>query len=588
MRVESVEYVTRDDEFVYDLTVANTHTYLVSESDVVVHNCGVGFKPKNGLLEGFPSTLKSVTIIPSTRDDKGGAEDNTSWVDWETSTWHIVVGDSAKAWAKTLGKLTGDKPRVSNLVISLAELRPGGKRLKGYGWLSSGWKPLADGLQGICRIMQQAAERPLTAIEIGDIVNWLGTVLSSRRSAQIWLMNDTHAEIEDFVEVKMNRWEKGEGQREQSNNSIAFTKKPSRERVVDLLHRVLNHGDPGFVNHAAALKRAPEMEGFNPCAEILLPSKGFCNLFQLVWHRFNGDLDGLLRAQYLAGRANYRQTCVSMRDGVLQLQWDDNQRLLRLCGVSPTGYVAWEGMNDPVRLEACRDAAIAGANSMADDFGLQRARRVTQVQPAGTVSKVLGLEGDEVHEGAHLALSRWIFNNINFSVHDEMLPKLAAAGYDLTPNPNDPTGVLVKFPVAYPASPMFTKKSIEINGVMEDVEVNDESALSQLERYRLLMKHYVQHNCSITVSYDEPEIPEIADWFMTHWDDYVGVSFLKRNDPTRTAKDLGFKYLPQEAVSKRLYEEYTAKLSPVDLSEDHSFDMLDDLLACSTGACPVR
>tara|TARA_R110002020_G_scaffold219283_1_gene427123 strand:- start:56 stop:580 length:525 start_codon:yes stop_codon:yes gene_type:complete len=90
--------------------------------------------------------------------------------------------------------------------------------------------------------------------------------------------------------------------------------------------------------------------------------------------------------------------------------------------------------------------------------------------------------------------------------------------------------------------------------------------VSQLERYRILMKHYVQHNCSITISFDESEIEEMADWFMENWDSYVGVSFLKRNDPTMTAKDLGFAYLPQEAISDRVYEEYVSKLLPLDLT----------------------
>lgn len=568
-------------------TTVKTPADLVDVFWLLLQGCGVGFKPLPGLLTGFPSTLKEVEIVPSTRKDKGGAENNSHRVDHETAVWHIRIGDSAKAWAKSLGKLLGDKPRVRKLVISLEELRPGGKRLRGYGWLSSGWEPLANALKGICDILIRKADQILSAIDIGDIVNYLGTVLSSRRSAQIWLLDDNDPEIEEFIDVKVGRWEKGQGQREQSNNSIMFWSKPDRSRVANLLSRILEGGDPGFVNAAEARRRAPEMDGFNPCAEILLPSKGFCNLMQVVWHRFNGDLEGLIDAQWYAARANYRQTCVSMRDGVLQLAWEDNQKLLRLCGISPTGYVSWEGMNNPEMLRAVKKAAIDGANSMADELGLQRSRRVTQVQPAGTSSKVLGLEGDEVHEGAHLALSRYIFNNVNFSKFDEMLPKLAEAGYRLRPNPNDPTGVLVTFPVAYPESPLFTKRIIPINGKEEVVEVNEEPAVSQLERYRILMENYVDHNCSITVSYDATEIDAMADWFMENWDSYVGVSFLKRNDPTKTAADLGFKYLPQETVSKRLYDEYVRDLKPIDLSADKAMDMLD-LADCATGACPVR
>lgn len=554
---------------------------------LLLQGCGVGFKPVTGLLTGFSTQLQEIEVLPSVRTEKGGAEDNVETYDAKSSVWTIKVGDSAKSWAKAVGKLLAGKFPARKLVIDLSELRPAGKRLKGYGWLSSGWQPLEKAMRRISELLRGAAGRPLTALEIGDIVNHLGTVLSSRRSAQIWLMDDFNEELNGFVDFKEGRYETGNEQREQSNNSIVFWQKPSAETLTDLLERILRGGEPGFINGAEAKRRAPEYVGCNPCAEILLPSKGFCNLVQVIWHRFNGDLKGLLLAQRLAGRANYRQTCVNMKDGVLQLSWDDNQHLLRLCGVAPLGYVSWEGLNDPAMLEQVRDAAIQGANSMADEFGTPRPRRVTQVQPGGTSSKHMGLNGDEVHEGAHLALSRWIFNNINVAKSEPLVAALRDANYHVIDHPFDPNAVLVRVPVEYPASPLFTKTTMVIDGREEEVEVNTESAIGQLERYRLLMAYYVEHNCSITVSFDETEIPAMVDWFDKHWDSYVGVSFLRRNDPTKTAKDLGFSYLPQEAVSRRMYEEYVSQLLPLDLSADTSSEMLD-MEDCATGACPAR
>lgn len=554
---------------------------------LLLQGCGVGFKPVPGLLSGFSERVKDIEVVPSVRTDKGGQEETTENYDHETRVWTITVGDSAKSWAKSLGKLLAGKYPAEKLVIDLSQLRPAGKRLKGYGWLSSGWKPLENAYTRIANLLINAAGRTLTAIEIGDIVNHLGTVLSSRRSAQIWLMDSHSQENNEFVVAKVGRYDNGNEHREQSNNSNLFWSQPSRETIVRLLHIALEGGDPGFVNAEAAKRRAPDFDGVNPCAEILLPSKGFCNLVQVVWHRFNGDFEGLLWAQYLAARANYRQTCVNMKDGVLQLAWDNNQHLLRLCGVAPLGYVAWEGLNNPEMLERAAAWARSGANSMADEFGTPRPRRVTQVQPGGTSSKHLGLAGDEVHEGAHLALSRWIFNNITVSAGEPLLDALRAANYRIKPHPFDKTAMLVSIPVEYPASPLFTPSTMMIDGREEYVEINQESAISQLERYRILMKHYVDHNCSITISFDESEIEDMADWFMKNWDDYVGVSFLKRNDPSKTASDLGFSYLPQETVSKRMYDEYMAELLPLDLSSDKSAELID-MGECASGACPVR
>lgn len=115
--------------------------------------------------------------------------------------------------------------------------------------------------------------------------------------------------------------------------------------------------------------------------------------------------------------------------------------------------------------------------------------------------------------------------------------------------------------------------------------VNTESAIDQLERYKWLMEEYVDHNCSITVSYDPSEVPGIISWLLDNWEIYVGVSFLFRNDPTKTAADLGYAYLPQEVVTEEAYKAYVDTLKPLELVD--SLEELQDE-GCSTGACPIR
>jgi ribonucleoside-triphosphate reductase len=138
--------------------------------------------------------------------------------------------------------------------------------------------------------------------------------------------------------------------------------------------------------------------------------------------------------------------------------------------------------------------------------------------------------------------------------------------------------VLVTFPVCWDGV-VFDK--------VDDKEVNLESAVVQLERYKLLQTSWNQQNTSVTISYDPSEIDNIIDWLMDNWDCYVGVSFIYRTDPTKTAKDLGYLYLPQEVVDERTYRDYIAQLKPVVLDDANSFDEIigED---CSTGACPIR
>ena len=214
---------------------------------------------------------------------------------------------------------------------------------------------------------------------------------------------------------------------------------------------------------------------------------------------------------------------------------------------------------------------------MADELGLPRPKNVTTIKPSGTLSKVM-----DTTEGVHKPLGKYIFNNVTFGKFDPLIPLCRAAGYKVIDNPNDPEAVLITFPVEWSDVP-FDK--VERGGKV--LEVNLESAVDQLERYKMLMQNWCQQNVSATISYSVEEVPEIVEWLISNWDDYVGVSFLFRADPTKTAKDLGYLYLPQEVVTKEVYDEYTARIQPIEIDEANDIDaeLQDD---CTSGVCPIR
>lgn len=573
---------------------------------LLLQGCGVGFRPIVGVLNGFQQVIPEIEVIRSKRKGKGGNANNKEKFNRDTGEWRITVGDSAEAWAKSIGKLVAGKYPAKKLVLDLSEIRPAGERLKGYGWISSGDHQIAIAYKAIADIFNKAAGRLLTRIEILDLINWLGTVLSSRRSAEICLMAYGEPEWQEFSTAKLNCWETGNSQRNQSNNTLLFYEKPSRDdlRHVFALMEQAGGSEPGFANAAEALRRAPWFRGFNPCAEILLGDKSFCNLVELVLYRFNGNFEALMRAAQIIARANYRQTCVWLDDGVLQRSWHELNQFLRLCGVGVTGVVSWDGADDAQAWAHLRANARVGAISMADDLGMPHPKAVTTIKPSGTKSKTLSLEGFECAEGVHKPLGRYIFNNIIFSRHDPMVKAMSDAGYTYIVHPNDAESVIVKIPVEY-SNIQFDKVFMDVernenrylgHGDFEtvtytetvEVEVNLESAVSQLDRYKMTMENYVDHNTSITVSYDPTEVEDIVDWFMNNWDSFVGVSFLYRNDPTKTAKDLGYSYMPQEVVDKQTYHDYADSLKPINWEGSESELEVDSGADCATGACPVR
>ena len=181
-------------------------------------------------------------------------------------------------------------------------------------------------------------------------------------------------------------------------------------------------------------------------------------------------------------------------------------------------------------------------------------------------------------EGIHKPLGRYIFNNVNFGKHDPLLDRLREANYKVIPNPTDPEGVLVTFPVAW--------DDIDFD-VINGMEVNIDSAVKQLETYKLLQNNWTQQNTSVTISYSPDEVESVISWLLENWDLYVGVSFIYRTDPTKSAKDLGYLYLPQEVVTKSTYDEYVSTLLPIDMSNTNSFDEILDA-ECAGGVCPVK
>ena len=530
---------------------------------LLLQGCGVGFTPVVGTLSGFTSPIRTVEILRSKRTKKGGHEGNKESVD--SGTWTITIGDSAEAWAKSIGKLLSFKGKATKFVLDLTQLRPAGQRLAGYGWISSGDGPISKAFSAIIRILNKKSGQLLSKMDILDIMNQLGTVLSSRRSAEIALVYHDTPEWEEFARAKDDLAKMPH--RSQSNNSVVFWRKPS-DSELDMVFQIIKESggsEPGIINGEEARRRAPWFSGVNPCAEILLGNKSFCNLSEVDLLKFRDDSGGLDRALFLAGRANYRQTLVNLDDGILQRTWHENNEYLRLCGVGLTGIATRSDLNS-YDYKRFKNLAIHGAYSMADELGTQRPKNVTTIKPSGTLSKIM-----DTTEGCHKPMGKYIFNNVNFSINDPMLPKLREAGYHVVLNPTDEHNAIVTFPVAWD-NIRFDKEG--------DLYVNKECATEQLTRYKLLMDSYVEQNCSITVSYKEDEIPAIRDWLKDNWSSYVGVSFLPITNTT-------YEYLPQEVVTEARYKEYVAQLTEVDFSDtDSTHEIEND--ECESGVCPVK
>ena len=232
---------------------------------LLLQGCGVGFEPITGNLNGFTKPVE-IEVIRSQRTLKGYPNNvTTPYTSDGKAVWHLVVGDSAEAWAKSVGKLVAMKEPVDKIILDFSEIRPAGERLKGYGWISSGDETISRAFVGIAEILNNRAGQLLTRIDILDLINWLGTTLSSRRAAEIALVPAADPEAHAFAMAKKEFWVNNP-QRAQSNNSLLFWQKPSRFELAGIFAMMQEAGgsEPGFINGDAARKRAPWFKGVNP------------------------------------------------------------------------------------------------------------------------------------------------------------------------------------------------------------------------------------------------------------------------------------------------------------------------------------
>ena len=557
---------------------------------------GVGVRVLEEDARKLPKIRTDVKILHKAYDGKP-RDERLEFTDlaFSDDSVTISVGDSKEGWAQALEHyfeiLTNNEyAKIKEIVVIYDSIRPRGERLKNFGGTASGYESMMTMLDKIHKVIRAAGARDgakrtkLKPIDLLDIANIIGENVVSggvRRTSEIGLID---AEDKACIEAKSQlyrqvngRWEidKSIAHRQMSNNSIYYRKKPTREMLHWHIQQMRYSGEPGWINEEAGKKRRPNFNGCNPCGEILLDSHGLCNLTTLNVMGFvkDGKLDekGLLEAQRLSARAGYRMTCRELEIH----RWNVVQERDRLLGCSLTG---WQDMvnatsmsrEDQVDLlEKLRRAAHEAADKIAARLGEKKPLLVTTVKPEGTLSLL-----PSVSSGVHYSHAPYYIRRVRISASDPLCKVCEDLEYPVFPevgqDPENPVTKVVEFPVKAPA------------GIVKA----DVTAIQQLENYLMFMKHYVDHNCSITVHVRDNEWEEVEDWVWDHWDDIVALSFLSYDDSF-------YELLPYEEISQEEYEKRKAAMRPFNPSiltkyeyEETDLDIGDS--ECVNGVCPVR
>ena len=491
----------------------------------------------------------------------------------------IVVSDSKLGWAKALRELiyllaAGQVPQWN-----LSRVRPAGAPLKTFGGRASGPAPLEDLMRFCIEIFRNAAGRKLTSLECHDLVCKIAEVVvvgGVRRSALISLSNLSDDRMRH---AKAGRWWESNVQRALANNSACYTEKPDMGIFMEEWKSLYESksGERGIFNREAAKKqsakngrRDPDHDfGTNPCSEIILRDREFCNLSEVVVREDDTEETLLEKVRVATIIGTWQSTLTNFR--YLNRKWGENCEEERLLGVSMTGIMDNELTNGkkgslPELLKKLRQEAVNTNTKWAKKLGIPVSAAITCVKPSGTVSQLT-----DSASGIHARHNPYYVRTVRADKKDPLAKMMFDAGFPVEDDVTKPEHTYVfSFPMKGPVKGVYRKEM---------------SAVEQLEIWKVYQENWCEHKPSVTVSVKEHEWMNVGSWVYDNFDMMSGVSFLPMSDHT-------YRQAPYQDCTKIEYNELMKKMPDVDWSKLSDYENADmtsgsQELACSSGQCEV-
>ena len=526
----------------------------------------------NGTGVGFSVERQYVNELPSIADE------------FHTTDTTITVADSKMGWAKALKELVGMLYIGQIPRWDLSKIRPAGAPLKTFGGRASGPEPLESLFNVTVTIFQNAAGRKLTSLEAHDVVCKIAEVVvvgGVRRSALISLSNLSDDRMRH---AKSGQWWNENAQRALANNSAAYSEKPDMGIFMDEWKALYDSksGERGIFNRESAVwmaskngrRNTEDYEfGTNPCSEIILRNREFCNLSEVVV-RTSDTRESLLEKVRLATiLGTFQSTLVNFK--YISKAWHKNCEEERLLGVSLTGIMDCNLTNGkgphgslPAILTDLKNMAVKTNKEFAGKLGINQSVAVTCVKPSGTVSQLT-----DSASGIHARHNPYYIRTVRGDKKDPLTRMMVDIGFPVEDDVMNPSHTSVfSFPHKVDQSAVFR---------------TDMSAIEQLELWKTYQEFWCEHKPSVTISVKENEWLEVGAWVYENFNYMSGVSFLPFSEHT-------YKQAPYQDCTQQEYQMLLDKMPKTvewdKLAEYEQTDMTIGAqeLACAAGFCEIQ
>tara|TARA_B100000683_G_scaffold48784_1_gene45891 strand:+ start:773 stop:2698 length:1926 start_codon:yes stop_codon:yes gene_type:complete len=494
----------------------------------------------------------------------------------------IQVADSKLGWAKAFKELIGMLYIGQIPKWDMSKVRPAGAPLKTFGGRASGPDPLESLFDFCVTTFKNSQGRKLSSLECHDIVCKIAEIVvvgGVRRSALISLSNLSDDRMRH---AKAGQWWEQNGQRALANNSACYSEKPDIGIFMDEWKSLYDSksGERGIFNRESANKMASRngrrvVDGYefgtNPCSEIILRDREFCNLSEAVIRVSDTEETLMKKVELATILGTFQSTLTNFK--YVSAMWKKNCAEERLLGVSLTGIMDSPLTNGKEKgleelLTKLREHAVETNKKWAKKLGINRAVAITCVKPSGTVSQLV-----DAASGIHARHNPYYIRTVRGDKKDPLTKMMKDAGFPIEDDVMNPNHTSVfSFPMKVDNKSVFR---------------TDMSAIEQLELWLTYQKSWCEHKPSVTITVKEHEWLEVGAWVYKHFDYMSGVSFLPFSDHT-------YKQAPYQDCDEKMYKDILNKMPKVVdwslLGEYEKSDMTigSQELACSAaGGCEI-
>lgn len=503
--------------------------------DMLMCGVGVGFSCGHNQLKADTNSLDSYPV------ERGGfflsKKENEEKTFFSGIDEEFVIDDSREGWVKStelvlynsfiLGKETK---------LNYEKIRRAGLPIKGFGGTSSGPEPL----KVLHRRLESAAKQFKSGEidstrTVADIVNMIGACVVAgnvRRSAEIALGNPND---ETFLNLKnRNKFPDREAWSWLSNNSAVFSDLGHFSRIPDIAERIVENGEPGFLNMLNIKKYArygkekyDNATGANPCSEIPLAPFELCCLSEVFPSNCKTQKelnDAIVSATFYATAMSTLMTHREESNEII----NQNHRI----GVSISGLSEMLDSMGSTRLIT----TLRNCYSLVDKvnaywcarFGIRESIRKTTVKPSGTISLLAGTSA-----GMHFPTFKYAKRRTRLGANTPIGKFLIASGANLYEDKYDRNTLILETPV--------------FNGRARPAK--EVSAWEQVAFQALLQREWADNMVSCTVYFDPKKESKHIESLLAQF-----APVLKSSSLLPHTDEGCYENPPFEGISKEEYE----------------------------------